>query len=78
MSMEHNDAGPVEKEPWNRSWLVGLAALSPCSRSRYSRSRTGSVRLGFEADAAIPVHRSEVWERIQGGSGLGSSIEGNA
>ena len=23
------------------------------------------VRLGFEADAAIPVHRSEVWERIE-------------
>ena len=38
----------------------------------------GCVRLGFEADADIPVHRSEVWERIQGASGLGSSIEGNA
>jgi carbon storage regulator CsrA len=25
------------------------------------------VRLGFEVDAAVPVHRSEVWERIQGG-----------
>ena len=24
----------------------------------------GKVRLGFEADADIPVHRSEVWERI--------------
>ena len=22
------------------------------------------VRLGFEADADVPVHRSEVWERI--------------
>jgi carbon storage regulator len=27
----------------------------------------GTVRLGFEADADIPVHRSEVWERIQSG-----------
>ena len=27
--------------------------------------RNGSVRLGFEADASIPVHRSEVWERIR-------------
>jgi carbon storage regulator len=26
--------------------------------------RGGSVRLGFEADAAVPVHRAEVWERI--------------
>jgi carbon storage regulator len=25
----------------------------------------GKVRLGFEANADIPVHRSEVWERIQ-------------
>ena len=26
-----------------------------------------SVRLGFEVDAAVPVHRWEVWERIQAG-----------
>jgi len=25
----------------------------------------GKVRLGFEVDASVPVHRSEVWERIQ-------------
>jgi carbon storage regulator CsrA len=24
----------------------------------------GKVRLGFEADADVPVHRSEVWEQI--------------
>jgi carbon storage regulator CsrA len=27
--------------------------------------RNGSVRLGFEADSSIPVHRSEVWEKIR-------------
>jgi carbon storage regulator CsrA len=27
----------------------------------------GSVRLGFEAAAEVPVHRGEVWERIQSG-----------
>ena len=26
----------------------------------------GRVRLGFEVDADVPVHRSEVWERIYG------------
>ena len=26
----------------------------------------GCVRLGFEADAGVPVHRWEVWERICG------------
>jgi len=25
------------------------------------------VRLGFEADADVPVHRLEVWERIRAG-----------
>lgn len=24
----------------------------------------GNVRLGIEADACVPVHRGEVWERI--------------
>jgi carbon storage regulator len=27
----------------------------------------GAVRLGFEADADVPVHRWEVWQRIQAG-----------
>jgi carbon storage regulator CsrA len=27
----------------------------------------GRVRLGFEADPDIPVHRWEVWERIRSG-----------
>ena len=32
----------------------------------------GRVRLGFEVDADVPVHRSEVWERIHGnGNGNG-------
>jgi carbon storage regulator len=25
----------------------------------------GCVRLGFEVDADVPVHRMEVWQRIQ-------------
>jgi len=27
----------------------------------------GKVRLGFEVDADVPVHRFEVWERIHAG-----------
>jgi carbon storage regulator CsrA len=27
----------------------------------------GRVRLGFDLDSGIPVHRLEVWERIQAG-----------
>ncbi len=26
-----------------------------------------NVKLGFEADADVPVHRAEVWERINAG-----------
>jgi carbon storage regulator CsrA len=28
---------------------------------------SGKVRLGFEVDQDVPVHRLEVWERIQAG-----------
>jgi carbon storage regulator len=36
------------------------------------------VRLGFEVDADVPVHRSEVWERIYGNVGRDSLTEDNA
>ena len=26
--------------------------------------REGKVKLGFEADPSVPVHRAELWERI--------------
>jgi carbon storage regulator len=32
--------------------------------------KNGQVRLGFEADADVPVHRLEVWERICEETGL--------
>jgi carbon storage regulator CsrA len=31
--------------------------------------RGGNVKLGFEADPRVPVHRGEVWERICAESG---------
>ena len=31
----------------------------------------GRVRLGFEADTRMPIHRREVWERIRNGNGNG-------
>jgi carbon storage regulator CsrA len=30
----------------------------------------GRVRLGFEVDKDIPVHRLEVWERLRASGGL--------
>jgi carbon storage regulator len=29
-----------------------------------------SVKLGFDVDGEVPVHRSEVWQRIQAGQRL--------
>jgi carbon storage regulator len=34
-----------------------------------------NVKLGFEVDADIPVHRHEVWERING-NGRAESLTG--
>ena len=31
--------------------------------------RGTNVKLGFEVDASVPVHRSEVWERIRAEAG---------
>jgi carbon storage regulator CsrA len=31
--------------------------------------RGGKVKLGFEVDIDVPVHRSEVWERINAENG---------
>jgi carbon storage regulator len=32
----------------------------------------GRVRLGFEADSRMPIHRREVWDRICNGDGNGN------
>ena len=37
--------------------------------------RGTKVRLGFEVDADIPVHRLEVWERINGNGRADSLTE---
>jgi carbon storage regulator CsrA len=40
--------------------------------------KNGSVRLGFEADASVPVHRAEVWEKIHNSSGADGPIRNPA
>ena len=36
------------------------------------------VKLGFDVDADVPVHRSEVWERINGNAQAESLTKGPA
>ncbi len=38
--------------------------------------RGGIVKLGFEVDAGVPVHRLEVWERIRAGSRPANPADG--
>jgi carbon storage regulator len=47
---------------------VVVAAASGCEQMvkvTVLGVRGGSVKLGFEASAEVPVHRAEVWERIR-------------
>lgn len=45
----------------------GSADSEPLLKVTVLEIRGGSVQLGFEADATVPVHRWEVWERIRAG-----------
>jgi carbon storage regulator CsrA len=40
--------------------------------------RNGTVKLGFEADASVAVHRSEIWERIRESNGTGGPLRGRS
>jgi carbon storage regulator CsrA len=55
--------------------IGGSAGFARLLKVTVLEVRDGRVRLGFEADAEIPVHRLEVWERIhaagRNGSGAG-------
>ena len=49
----------------NESVVVGRAdGRDPMLTVKVLEIRGGKVRLGFAGDADIPIHRSEVWERI--------------
>ena len=37
----------------------------------------GKVRLGFEGDSDVPIHRFEVWERIRASGGRDGPTDGH-
>ncbi len=54
----------------------GSGALAPSLKVTVLDIKNDRVRLGFEADAGIAIHRWEVWERIRAGvqrEGLGEA-----
>ncbi len=61
------------------SVVVGaLGDLDPMLKVTVLDIAGGRVRLGFEADASVPVHRWEVWDRIRSGGRPGSLEESAA
>jgi hypothetical protein len=52
----HGALSPAEK----------ALALSPEGAARVLEIRGMDVKVGFEVDPDVPVHRSEVWERTPG------------
>lgn len=45
--------------------IGGPTGLHQLMRVKVLDIRKGKVRLGFEVDPDVPVHRLEVWERIR-------------
>jgi carbon storage regulator CsrA len=49
----------------NESVVVGdPRGIKPTLKVTVLTVRGEIVKLGFEADVGLPIHRSEVWERI--------------
>jgi carbon storage regulator len=53
-----NQESIVVTEPGGREPMLKVTVL---------QSKSGSVRLGFEAQTEVLIHRWEVWERILAG-----------
>ncbi len=58
--------------------VVGSDGVEPLLTVTVLEIRGNKVRLGFEVDGAVPVHRSEVWERIRAGGQLDGLAGGAA
>jgi carbon storage regulator CsrA len=54
----------------------GPVGFEPLLKITVVEVNGGTVRLGFEARADVPIHRLEVWERIRARDGPQSPVEG--
>jgi carbon storage regulator CsrA len=52
--------------------IGGGGGLKSEVRVRVLEIREGSVKLGFEADPGVPIHRGEIWVRIRAADALNS------
>jgi carbon storage regulator CsrA len=61
----------------NRESVVvgGSAGGAPMLKVTVLEIQGGKVKLGFDVDASVPVHRLEVWERIRAGGAPDGATE---
>ena len=55
----------LSRKPLEAVVVGGADGFEPLLKVTVLEIKHGSVRLGFEAAAEVPVHRWEIWERIQ-------------
>lgn len=55
----------LTRRPQEAVIVDGSAGFSDLVKVTVLEVRQGCVKLGFEVAAEVPVHRWEVWERIQ-------------
>ena len=56
----------------------GVDGVAPLLKVTVLEIRGARVRLGFEADAGLPVHRWEVWEQLRANGGPDTAPAGPA
>jgi carbon storage regulator CsrA len=57
----------LSRKPLESVVVGGADGLDRLLKVTVLEIKHGSVRLGFETAADVPIHRWEIWERIQNG-----------
>ncbi len=55
----------LSRKPMQAIMIGGRDGIEPRMKVTVLEIKNGSVRLGFDIPAEIPVQRWEVWERVQ-------------
>lgn len=66
----------LSRKPLESIVVGGANSIEQMLKVTVLEIKHGSVRLGFEAPAEIPVMRWELWKRMQGNELPGKSPEG--
>ena len=82
MYISHENGGSTKlvlsRKSQESVMVGGSDSFEPMLKVTVLEVRDGRVRLGFEVDADVPVHRLELWERIRANGRPDSPAEGLA